>query len=124
MPRFPGPPGCPAAAPASRKRLPRSPLRPARECSPKAGPGVAVRARARIITQDRVTIARAVGGAKPLARPETQTARGCTPHEVTRLRRGERPTTQAARAGCPIGSTRRSHAQAAREPEFGGLDVL
>eukprot|EP00969_Alexandrium_andersonii_P248421 10976563-Alexandrium_andersonii.AAC.1 len=69
-------------------------------------------------------VARAVGGAGPLARPETQTAWGCTAHKVARTRRGARPTTQTARAARRVGPTRRSHARAARESQFGGFDVL
>eukprot|EP00969_Alexandrium_andersonii_P147672 6529717-Alexandrium_andersonii.AAC.1 len=58
---------------------------------------MAAHALAHIVTQGGVTIARAVGGAQPLARPEAQTARGCTILEFARLRRGARSNVWAAR---------------------------
>eukprot|EP00969_Alexandrium_andersonii_P197830 8739407-Alexandrium_andersonii.AAC.1 len=81
----------------------------------------ATRTLALLATQGGVTSVLGVGGAEPLARPNSRTAGGLPSRGAARLRLGRRPNSRAAQAAPIPGLVARSQSQAASEPLPGRL---
>eukprot|EP00969_Alexandrium_andersonii_P014068 613782-Alexandrium_andersonii.AAC.1 len=83
--------------------------------------GLAARTTARIAAQIRVAIARRVGGAEPLSRPNARAAKGWLPYGAAQVRVGGRPNPRAAQVALIPGLVARSPARDAHEARSGQL---
>eukprot|EP00969_Alexandrium_andersonii_P344924 15247016-Alexandrium_andersonii.AAC.1 len=83
---------------------------------------MAIRTLALLVTQRRIAVALRVGGAEPLVRPTTRTAKGLPSRGTARLRPGARPNTRAVRTAPIPELVAHSQSRAASESRPGRLD--